>query len=108
MSAATESVRVVVRCRPFNEREKNQKEASIIDVVESTGVVSIANPKGARSLTSTNVMGSSGNLADASASRTFKFDNTFGSDSKQIDLYNITARPIVDAVLEGYNGTIFA
>lgn len=26
----------------------------------------------------------------------------------QVDVYNIAARPIVENVLEGYNGTIFA
>ena len=35
-------------------------------------------------------------------------DNVFGKDSRQMDVYNLTARPIVDCVLEGYNGTIFA
>ena len=34
----------------------------------------------------------------------FTFDNVFGPDSKQLDLYNICARKIVDSVLEGYNG----
>ena len=32
----------------------------------------------------------------------------FGPDSTQMDVYNRVARPIVDNVLEGYNGTIFA
>ena len=36
--------------------------------------------------------------------RTFTFDTVFGFDSKQADVYNETARPIVDSVLEGYNG----
>ena len=40
--------------------------------------------------------------------RTFYFDNVFGMESKQADIFNITARPILDFVLEGYNGTIFA
>ena len=26
----------------------------------------------------------------------------------QTDVYNLTARPVVESVLEGYNGTIFA
>ena len=34
----------------------------------------------------------------------FTFDNVFGPDSKQLDIYNICARKIVDSVLEGYNG----
>ena len=32
----------------------------------------------------------------------------FGPDSTQLDVYNRVARPIVENVLEGYNGTIFA
>ena len=34
----------------------------------------------------------------------FTFDNVFGADSSQAELYNETARRIVDAVLQGYNG----
>ena len=34
----------------------------------------------------------------------FTFDTVFDSKSKQTDVYNQTARPIVDAVMEGYNG----
>lgn len=30
----------------------------------------------------------------------------FGPNSKQVDLYNQAARPIVDFVLEGYNGKL--
>ena len=36
--------------------------------------------------------------------RSFTFDSVFGFESKQVDIYNETARPIVDFVLEGYNG----
>ena len=28
----------------------------------------------------------------------------FGPESKQLGVYNLTARPIIDSVLEGYNG----
>lgn len=38
--------------------------------------------------------------------KTFTFDTAFGPDSKQLDVYNLTARPIIDSVLEGYNGTV--
>jgi len=38
--------------------------------------------------------------------KTFTFDTVFGPDSKQVDVYNLTARPIVDSVLEGYNGKL--
>ena len=37
----------------------------------------------------------------------FTFDHVFGPDSKQLDIYNICARKIVDSVLEGYNGELY-
>ncbi|KAK7495339.1 hypothetical protein BaRGS_00013521, partial [Batillaria attramentaria] len=40
--------------------------------------------------------------------KTFTFDIVFAPDCKQVDVYNEVARPVVDCVLEGYNGTIFA
>ncbi|KAJ3324199.1 Kinesin-like protein kif3a [Blyttiomyces sp. JEL0837] len=40
--------------------------------------------------------------------KTFTFDSVFDWNSRQIDVYNTTARPIVESVLNGYNGTIFA
>jgi kinesin family protein 3/17 len=42
------------------------------------------------------------------APKDYTFDYVFGPNSKQVDIYNLVARPIVEAVLEGYNGTIFA
>lgn len=36
--------------------------------------------------------------------KTFTFDTVFGTDSTQLDVYNLAARPIIDNVLEGYNG----
>ena len=34
----------------------------------------------------------------------FTFDRVFASGCKQVDVYNDAARPIVESVLEGYNG----
>ncbi|XP_063727331.1 kinesin-like protein KIF3A isoform X2 [Symsagittifera roscoffensis] len=84
------NVAVVVRCRPMNDNEKNYRKIVRVDemrgqiIVEHTGVNADEPPK------------------------TFTFDNVFSDTSKQADVYNITARKIVDNVLEGYNGTIFA
>ena len=38
----------------------------------------------------------------------FTYDSVYGADSKQDNVYNETAFPLVESVLEGYNGTIFA
>jgi len=40
--------------------------------------------------------------------KTFTFDAVYDWNSKQSDIYDETARPLVDSVLEGFNCTIFA
>jgi kinesin family protein 3/17 len=42
------------------------------------------------------------------APKTFTFDALFDWESTQKEVYDSTARSIVNSVLEGYNGTIFA
>ena len=41
-------------------------------------------------------------------SKQFIFDSVYGNESSQRQLYDETAFPLVESVLEGYNGTIFA
>lgn len=85
----SDNVKVVVRCRPLNQKEKmmGHKLAVIVDEIRGTITV---------------------NKLETSHEppKTFTFDTVFGSDSKQLDVYNLTARPIVNSVLEGYNGTM--
>jgi len=38
----------------------------------------------------------------------FMFDRVFDMDSNQKQVYDAAAKPIIDSVLEGFNGTIFA
>jgi len=38
----------------------------------------------------------------------FGFDHCFDMKSTQKEVYDIAARPIIDSVLDGFNGTIFA
>jgi len=40
--------------------------------------------------------------------RTFTFDSVIAPDTPQKDIFDLVAKPVVDRVLEGYNGTIFA
>uniref|UniRef100_A0A7N6AWH0 Kinesin-like protein n=1 Tax=Anabas testudineus TaxID=64144 RepID=A0A7N6AWH0_ANATE len=88
---ANDNVKVVVRCRPLNQKEKmmGHKQAVMVDEIRGTITVNkLETPQ--------------------EPPKTFTFDTVFGPDSKQLDVYNLTARPIIDSVLEGYNGTIFA
>lgn len=45
---------------------------------------------------------------DGAEMKTFTFDFIYPPDSKQIDVFNECAKPIVDDVVNGFNGTIFA
>lgn len=78
-----------MRCRPFSDKERENGHTDVVQVNPDAASVVIHNPQ-------------------TKDTKSFTFDSAFDSNSKQIDVYNITARPIVDSVLEGYNGTIFA
>ncbi|XP_043191965.1 kinesin-like protein KIF3A [Amphibalanus amphitrite] len=90
--ADKDNVRVVVRVRPLNDAELAAGHRSAVEVNSLAGSVSLRSPSAAAS----------------EPPKTFTFDLAFGPDSKQFDIYNQVARPIVENVLEGYNGTIFA
>ena len=40
--------------------------------------------------------------------KSFTFDSVFSSNCHQKTIYDVCAAPVVQSVLEGYNGTIFA
>lgn len=88
----SDNVRVVVRCRPMNEKEISSHCGVAVNVEEGRGMITVKN-SGARS---------------GEPPKQFTYDRVFGPDTKQVDVYNDAARPIVNCVLEGYNGTIFA
>ncbi|XP_072385594.1 kinesin-like protein KIF3A [Diabrotica undecimpunctata] len=82
---AVENVRVFIRIRPLKDIETtlaNQK------IVQSDGNSITLNKYG--------------------ATKTFTFCKVFDENSQQIDLYRHVSVPIVEQVLKGYNGTIFA
>lgn len=48
------------------------------------------------------------NVTAAEPPRVYAYDAVFDSNTSQMDIYVQTASPIVEEVLKGYNGTIFA
>nr|XP_057907127.1 kinesin-like protein KIF3B [Doryrhamphus excisus]XP_057907128.1 kinesin-like protein KIF3B [Doryrhamphus excisus] len=90
MSSNCESIKVVVRCRPMNEKERAATFESVVSVDVKLGQIIVRNPR------------------DPSTSKVFTFDSVYDWKSKQIELYNESFRPLVDSVLRGFNGTIFA
>ena len=83
---------MVVRVRPLNGKELDSRCKNITKVDALNAEITIENP----------------NAAQGEPPKIFSFDAVFDTNSTQVDIYNETARPIVDKVLQGYNGTIFA
>ena len=90
--SSSDNVQVAVRCRPLSSTEEKAGHSVVVSVDGEQGEVVLTPP--------TFSTGS----RRGEQPRTFVFDSVFGPESQQLDIYNETARPIVDSVLEGYNG----
>ena len=47
-------------------------------------------------------------MQGAEKKNVFRFNHVFDEQSSQQDVYDVAAKPILEQVLRGYNGTIFA
>ncbi|KAF7662608.1 hypothetical protein LDENG_00229080 [Lucifuga dentata] len=89
----SESVKVVVRCRPLNRKEESSGSVGgIVEMDLKLGQVILRNPR----------------APPSEPQKTFTFDAVYDASSKQGDLYDESVRPLIDSVLAGFNGTIFA
>ena len=86
----SESVKVMVRCRPMNSREKEVKAKQIVHINRKTNSVNLSHPSA------------------ENKSKNFTFDGVFDTNSIQGDVFSEAAFSLVQSVMEGYNGTIFA
>ncbi|XP_074659875.1 kinesin-II 95 kDa subunit-like [Tubulanus polymorphus] len=87
-----ECVKVVVRCRPMDEKEIAASHYRVVEMDVKRGSIDIKNPK-------------NGNTEPG---KQFTFDCVYDWNSTQQDLYDETFRGLVQSVLDGFNGTIFA
>lgn len=91
-AASTGNVIVVCRFRPLNQNELNHG---------GTNVCSDFHPN-KKSVTITT-------KGDGTVSKNeFTFDRVFDVNTSQIEVYNVAAKPIIESVMEGFNGTVFA
>ncbi len=88
----SECVQVVVRCRPLNEMEVKAGHDQCVHMVADSGAVEVRKP----------------DAAPTDPPKTFAFDAVYDWSSKQGELYEETFSALVDSVLAGFNGTIFA
>jgi len=83
-----QNIRVAVRCRPFNTKEKNAAEVSCVKIYPDQ--VILTNP------------------ANPEDEHKFAFDVIFGEDCTQDEVWDQVGLPILKKAIAGYNGTIFA
>ncbi|CAG9331157.1 unnamed protein product [Blepharisma stoltei] len=81
------NIRVVCRFRPLNEKEKQIEESVCVNFDSDNKTVAIK--------------------SEGEPLR-FSYDYVFPPSTPQAKIYHIAARPIVDAVMQGFNGTVFA
>ena len=77
------NITVTCRFRPLNDKEKELGESHINFLQDNKTVI-------------------------ISEAHTFTYDYVFGPGAIQKQIYESTALPIVEAVMEGFNGTVFA
>jgi len=81
---------VVVRCRPLNTKEKEDGRQQIVEMDTRQGTCSVQP------------------INSQEPPKNFTFDSVYPPNTEQHIIYKQSASYIVDSVLEGYNGTIFA
>mmetsp|Transcript_77227 Transcript_77227/g.179104 ORF Transcript_77227/g.179104 Transcript_77227/m.179104 type:complete len:709 (-) Transcript_77227:358-2484(-) len=86
-AASEESIKVCCRFRPQNQMECDNGGRICVEVPETAPGTSVYVPH-----------------ADLS----FVFDRVFRWDANQKEVYDYAAKPIINAVLRGFNGTVFA
>ncbi|OMJ68334.1 hypothetical protein SteCoe_34253 [Stentor coeruleus] len=83
------NIRVVCRFRPLNDMESQRSQVLCVNFLSDQTV----------SINSQN---------DFSENLKFTLDKVFSPDSSQESVYNFAAKPIVEGVMQGFNGTVFA
>ncbi|KAK4560818.1 hypothetical protein LTR86_005398 [Recurvomyces mirabilis] len=102
------NIKVVVRVRPFNSREKDRNAKCIVSMKDSQTVLTPPGPD-------PNGKNKAGHKASLEGNKSFAFDKSYWSfdrkDSNfagQEDLFGDLGRPLLDNAFQGYNNCIFA
>ena len=82
----SETIKVAFRVRPLNSTEKHAGRKVCCVALEDEGVIE---------------------LQHGESCKRFTFDAVFSDTSSQRRIYDVCAAPVVQSVLEGFNGTLF-
>ncbi|CAA9986290.1 kinesin-8, putative [Plasmodium knowlesi strain H] len=94
----TYNMNVVIRCRPMSASEKNEGAKNVIKILDNKMIV-LLDP----SDNSDNVL-----RQNRSREKKYVFDYVFDETSSQEDVYKNSVKCLIDAVIAGYNSTVFA
>ena len=86
----SETVKVVVRCRPLMEKEKSQGHKNIVTVDERNKTVDVSGKELGKD------------------SKRYTYDQVYSQNSEQAVIYKNAFSPLIQSAIDGYNGTIFA
>ena len=90
--AMSECVKVIVRCRPLNDVEVSNNTEFVLSVDRRQRTCILRRPGDKIS----------------SPRKVFTFDGVYDADSTNEEIYGDVVGPLVESVLEGYNGCVFA
>ena len=90
LNTSSGNVRVVCRFRPLNQKELEIFDTLRIEISEDNKNLQVISKY------------------DYNEPLKFNFDYIFGTTSTQAEVYEIAGKPIIEAVMQGFNGTIFA
>ena len=88
-SSKSECIKVAIRCRPMSKNEIKDGRECVVKMIENKGEILIQK-------------------STDDVPKVFTFDKVYDWNSSQETIFNDTAFPIIENVLLGYNGTIFA
>eukprot|EP00923_Selenidium_pygospionis_P020368 GHVN01035228.1.p2 GENE.GHVN01035228.1~~GHVN01035228.1.p2 ORF type:complete len:749 (-),score=119.75 GHVN01035228.1:1109-3355(-) len=95
------AVRVVVRFRPLNRREIELNSPLCVNVPPPTAPET-------KSKNKKPPVPQFAVINPGGPDRTFQYDHVFDINTAQPDVYDAAAKPIVECVLKGFNGTVMA
>lgn len=104
----SECIQVVVRCRPLNRKEKEEKCASIVDIDPKSRQLTVRHPQSSNRPSTPAKASHHTDGHNPSDSKMFTFDGVFDENTLQKYFYEEACFPLVENVLEGFNATIFA
>ncbi|KTF89475.1 hypothetical protein cypCar_00004061 [Cyprinus carpio] len=100
-------IKVVVRVRPLNDKEKDGNHKRVVHVVDNHMLIFDPKEEEVTFFRGQRV-GNRDVRRRANKDLKFVFDSVFREDSSQVEVFENTTKAIVDGVLNGYNCTVFA